>query len=638
MIEDDKSRVEKLNENLNSRTKYTGPNDRRAPLPEGEAPAVESEWNSLTIDEMLKRERRKAKQDSTLKKVFFVALLFFVCAIGVAAYIFYEGGNFISSKNVDISVLGPVSVNAGENFELGVTIANKNNADLESTSLYVQYPEGTRSPEDSTQPLTRDREVIGEIKAGREATHTIKAIMLGEKGDTKLIKITVEYKVKGSNATFSKEKDYTIGIGNTPVTLNIEMPRTVTSGDTFPLTLTILANSSEILKNIIVRGEYPYGFTVSKTTPEALQGNNVWVVGDLNPGDKKTIIVEGKLTGQDDEERTFRFYAGVGTNADTHTFTTPLAMVSETLPIKRPGIGLDVQINSGNSDSPVAPAGKIINSTIKYKNNLPTNLLNVRIEAKLSGAVLDKSSVVPQGGGFYDSTTNTVVWDRNNFSQLEALAPGDSGVLSLNFASISQGLNSVKNQSINLDVKIYGAPQDSNQTISVADSESIKIASEITLTGKSLYSRGPFKNTGPVPPKAEKETTYTLVLDTRNTQNDIKNTKVTASLGSNVTWLNKISPTSENVTYDDLKKTVTWDLGTLVSGSGFDAVGREVSFQVSLKPSIGQIGSAPILLNNILLSGTDSFTNVEVTKSADAITTRTSSDPSFIQGNETVVK
>jgi hypothetical protein len=158
------------------------------------------------------------------------------------------------------------------------------------------------------------------------------------------------------------------------------------------------------------------------------------------------------------------------------------------------------------------------------------------------------------------------------------------------------------------------------------------------LTGRSLYSRGPFKNTGPIPPHAEEVTTYTVVLNARNTQNDISNGKVTAQLGSNVMWLGKVSPSTETVSYDELKKTIIWDIGTLPSGSGFDAVAREVNVQLSLTPSIGQVGNSPILLTNILFSGKDAFTQAEVTSSADPVTTKISTDPTYVQGDELVTK
>lgn len=636
-MNEDKSKVDELSESLYSRTKYKGIEDERSTLKERDTTDIQSDWNSGSVDDMLKKDRRKTEQHSTLKKVFLVALIFFVCAIAVAGYIFLQGGNYVSSKNVDIKVLGPVSVNAGEPLELGVSVVNKNNADLESTVLFVQYPEGTRDPEDSTMPMTRSREVLGEIKAGRDATYTINSILFGEKGEIKQIKIVIEYKVKGSNATFSKEKVYDISIGDSPVSLNIEMPSSVTSGDTFTSTLTILANSSEILKNVIIRGEYPYGFSIASTEPETRDGN-IWLIGDLNPGDKKTITIRGKLTGQDDEERTFRFYAGVATNADVTVFETPLAFISETLPIKRPSIGLDIRINSGNSESPVAPAGKEISSSISYVNNLTANLENVRIVAKITGNALDKTSVKTSGGGFYDSTSNSIVWDSNNEQRLDLIAPGERGQLSFSFASLEQTTGNNQNQAISLDVTIYGTPQGSSKSLNMTESRIIKIASEISLSARSLYTRGPFKNTGPIPPHAEETTTYTAVLNVRNTQNDISNAKVTAQLGSNVKWLGKVSPTTEDVTYDDLKKTITWDLGTLTSGSGFDAISREVYVQISLTPSLGQVGSAPILLTNITFNGTDAFTAVNVSSNASPITTRISTDPSYVQGNDIVTR
>lgn len=637
-MNDDKSRVDELSDSLYSRTRYKGVDDKRSVLREGETPEVNKDWNSGTIDQMLGKERRKVEQHSTLKKVFFVALLFFICAIGVAGYIFLEGGNFVSSKNVDIQVLGPVSVNAGEPLELGVSVVNKNNADLDSTVLFVQYPEGTRDPQDSTLPLTRAREVLGEIKAGRDATYTIHSILFGEKGETKQIKITIEYRVKGSNATFSKEKIYDIVIGDTPVSLKADMPTSVTSGDTFTTTLTILANSSEILKNVIIKGEYPYGFSFVDSDPKAREGNNMWIIGDLNPGEKKTIVIKGKLTGQDNEERTFRYYVGVGTNADVNNFETPLAFISETLPIKRPGLGLNVKINSGNSESAVAPAGKTISATISYVNNLPANLENVRIEARVSGNALDKSSVMPQGGGFYDSSSNKIIWDKNNDSRLELLAPGDKGVVSFTFASLAQLNTFDKNQQINVDTTIYGTPLGGSNTVSVTENNIIKIASEISLTGRSLYSRGPFKNTGPIPPHAEETTTYTAVINVRNTQNDISNGKVTAQLGSNVKWLGKVSPSTETVNYDEASRTISWNIGTLQSGSGFDAVAKEVSVQLALTPSVGQVGNSPVLLGNITFGGIDAFTQATVKSVVESITTKISTDPTYVQGDELVTK
>ncbi len=168
-------------------------------------------------------------------------------------------------------------------------------------------------------------------------------------------------------------------------------------------------------------------------------------------------------------------------------------------------------------------------------------------------------------------------------------------------------------------------------------SQTVKISSAVNLAGKALYSRGPFKNTGPLPPKAEATTTYTIIFDLGNTQNDVGHALLTARLGPNVSFLSG-GTSGDVVSYDASSNTVMWNVDTLASGAGFSKPLREAVFQVALKPSIGQIGAVPTLVSGISFSGTDTFANLPVTATIPIITTRLSSDAAFVQGDDTVVK
>src|SRR6185503_5512738 len=118
----------------------------------------------------------------------------------------------VSSKNVDISILGPTTISAGETLELGISISNTNNADLEVANLSIQYPQGARNPDNTAEALTYSKNELGEIKAGAETTRNLKMVILGAAGETREVKLSVEYKVKGSNATFYKDKIYEVTI------------------------------------------------------------------------------------------------------------------------------------------------------------------------------------------------------------------------------------------------------------------------------------------------------------------------------------------------------------------------------------------------------------------------------------------
>src|SRR5882724_11979775 len=152
-MSDDESKIEKLDRNLYSRTNYHAPEDARSPLGQTEEYSVGDKWQGEELDEMLKFERKPIDRNPLVRRIFYISLVFFLIAAGTAAYIYFGGGNFVSSKNVDISVNGPVSISAGDVLNLGLTVTNTNNADLQTADLSITYPDGTRDPIDNTQTL-----------------------------------------------------------------------------------------------------------------------------------------------------------------------------------------------------------------------------------------------------------------------------------------------------------------------------------------------------------------------------------------------------------------------------------------------------------------------------------------------------
>ncbi len=634
------SKLSELDQALYSRTKYQNPNMNRSTVEPLDLPTLEADWKTKSIDDIIRGDNRKPPTHPIMKKLFIMAVVFFVLTLGFTAYVFLGGSNFISSKNVDITILGPASISAGEVLNMNVNIKNNNNADLTNTNLLIEYPSSTRSPDDSNAPLVRSKIPVGTIVSGGEYNHVLKAIIFGQKADTKEIKVSIDYGVKGSNATFTKEKLYDVSIGTSPVTMTVEEPTSVVSGDNFTTTVTIVSNSSEILKNVLLKGEYPYGYSMIDSNPRTILSENIWVLGDMAPGDKKTVKINGVLTGEDKEERTFRFYAGVASPNNNQKFDATLALQSNTISINHSSLGLKLFLNNDESSSIVAPIGKIVEGRIDYVNNLPQSVVNGKIQIKLNGVALDKYSVVAQNGGFYNSSQNTITWDKSKTNDLSAISPGTTGQVSFRFASLSTLPSGNKNSEISLNSNFTAVPQNGDTTINTSanDSGSVKIASEVSLTAKSLYSRGPFTNSGSTPPKADKPTTYTISLTLGNTQNDIVDSAVFGTLGTNVTWVGETSPSSEDIMFDETTNSFKWNVGTLVSGAGFSATGKQVFFKVSLTPSIGQVNTAPLLAQNIGFSGTDTFTKETIRVNVPQVTTRFDTDPKYVQGNDMVVK
>ena len=173
-------------------------------------PEVQKTWNTkdAEISSESTLDSPNVSKSNMFKKLFIFSVIFFVGALGVASVLFFSGENIVSSDNVDINVLGPVSVAGGDELSLQISITNNNNTDLKYTDLLVEYPDGAREASDASKDLKRSRESLGVIKSGGNVNKIIRTVMYGQEGSSKVIKITVEYRVDGSNAIFVKSKIY----------------------------------------------------------------------------------------------------------------------------------------------------------------------------------------------------------------------------------------------------------------------------------------------------------------------------------------------------------------------------------------------------------------------------------------------
>jgi len=304
--------------------------------------------------------------------------------------------------------------------------------------------------------------------------------------------------------------------------------------------------------------------------------------------------------------------------------------------VKKTLFGLDLAFD-GNYDSEyISGAGDDIRVDLLWSNDLPTRLSDVKIVADFKGIVLDKTSVSSEGG-YYKSSDNTITWDKENDSQLSVLSPNSEGSLSFSFSpySLSAISNlSIQNPEIIINVTATGnkLSGDLVEKVSTTIIKRVKIKTDLLLNARALYSVGEFQNSGPIPPRADKETTYTVVLSLTNTSNEVQDAEVKAYLPSYVKWLGVVSPQTEDVVFNQVGGEVIWSIGSAKAGLGISSPVKEVSFQVSLSPSLGQVGSEPILVKNISLEGEDIFTDTGINFSYKDLDTRISTDPVYAWG------
>lgn len=630
------SKLSKLQKGLYSRSAPDIAHHKAGALSK-EAQDVPTDW--VHPEERLTEQPIEYTDDrmSFFTKFFIGSLVFFILASGIGLFLLFKGANIVSAENIDISVTGPLSVGAGEEFPFDIQVYNKNNITLEVVDMTIEFPGGTVHPDTGIE-YPRFQEILPNIEPGSFAQKTVRTILYGEENSKKTIMIKVDYRIKGSNARYYKEKPYEVLISAAPVSLAVNSYKEIQSNQEMEFNIQVSSNSNQVLKGMLLKVYYPFGFTFTSSDVKPLGDNGTWKLGDLKPQEKKIIKIRGRIEGQDDEERVFRFATGLQSLKDERTIATEFVSSSQSVRIRKPFLSTKL-ILQGNSDTSdyISQYDAIVPVEVQWYNNLPVAVTDAEIRVKFSGIVFDKNSVEP-GEGLFKSADNEIIWNTQTTPELRSIAPGETGNVTFSFTPRSKGSATNPTMSINVDVKARRiAEQNVPESLTSSAVRTVRIASSAGLSAQIVRSTGPFENTGPIPPRAEQQTTYTVVWTIANTSSAISNAEVKAVLPPYVKWVSKVSPTGEDIMYNQKNGEVTWKAGDIPAYTGFGNVRREVAFQISFEPSVNQVGRSLVdLVGETSFSAVDIFTGAKLESTRRELTTRFSNDPQFKGGDEII--
>lgn len=574
-------------------------------------------------------------RDKILKYILGGAALFFMLSLAVSAFLLTQNAS-LSPKKVKIEVQGPAAIAGGEKLTLQMLVRNDNTAAIEEAELVIEFPPGTRSATDLETELPRLREPLGTLQAGGEIRKTVRAVFFGEENSEQVVTFYVEYRVVGSSATFSsQEQHYPLVLTSAPISVLVDVVTEITSGQLLEFNLTIISNSDTELKDVILSAEYPFGFVFEKASPKPAFRNGVWELGDIKPEQKKTVTLSGRITGENADERIFRFAAGSRSARNETELGTAFMTVLRSVFIQKPFIGVEFAVNGSTGSQPTVTRGEHVRGDITWFNNLPSRIYDAKITVDLSGEGIDKRTIsAPKG--FYRSSDDTITWTSDTDENLQELGDGDRGVVTFTFETLDITEGTLREPAIHASIDIEGKRLSENNVPEIIRSSiarTIKIASDLTLASRVVYFAGPFKNEGPLPPETNTKTTYTVLWTVTNSSNGVSGVTVEAALPSYVRFLNKFEPSSAEVTYSQVGGRVTWSVGTLAPGAR-----KDVAFQIELEPSLSQVGFSPVLVGEQTVRGIDNFTSTTVGASRPSLTTWLTTDPEFDKGQDLIVE
>ncbi len=607
--EDDTGFLERARQKLYART-VSIPEEHADLSPAGRR-ALPHAWQDEPLPVVHHRGRRKVR----LAVAFLiVSIVFFLVAAGIAGYFFYFGGDTVSISRIDLAMQGPTTIAGGDTLPLSLTITNRNPAELQNATLEIDFPPGTRSATDVTQPYTHDVLQLGTLASGGSLDESVRAVLFGSVGQNLSIPVILTYGIPGSNATFVKKTSYTVSISSTPLSVSVDTLSETTAGAPLTLTLTVRSNTNVPLNNVVLNAALPFGFSVASSSLP-MSGSS-FLLGTFQPGASKTITLAGTLMGQDQTQSTFHFTVGTSNTPGDATMAVSYMTQDATVTIAAPFINTSIAVNGDSSGTETLSPNAAQSVSVSYTNTLSTTVTNPVISVALSGSAIDYNSV-QTSNGFYDSTTHTITFSNTTDPSLSSLAPAASGQGSFTFNTLPASSYGAS-PSVTFTTSVSGTRVGQSnvpEQVTANQTQTLKVATAVMLSQDTLYASGPVANTGPVVPSAGQQTTYTIRLSAQDSGAPIAGGTATLTLPVYVSFTGKTSG-SGSITYNSASRTVTWDAGDIPQGTTAQAY-----FQVAITPSTSQKGSAPALTSSGSFSAYDRFAGVQVSASANPATT-----------------
>ncbi|MDP1719125.1 MAG: hypothetical protein Q8L24_01730 [bacterium] len=529
------------------------------------------------------------------------------------------------AREVNLEVSIPEKATIGIPFNLGVNASNISKEDLKDLRISVLLPDGMAfvGLPDSQKTDVRELKNLG---AGSASRQNFKIIALGGPNTFKQIIATVGRLPGFSSPSFEKKTTATMNIGGYAIGLDLIAPQKVFNGTSFDAEVSLKNLSDVDFTGLQLGLGYPATFNFIKSTLAPDVAKNTWIFEGLPKGSEKRFKVTGKLVGQEGASFDMQVVLESVIAGQLYQINSNAAAIS----IANSPISL--RIIRGGEDKPVQP-GERLSYTLSYINNSDVALRDVVIQAKLTGAMFDLTSINTEGA--FRSSDGTVSWNASNVSSLQNVFPGQSGYVT--FDVPVKNVYPVKKPSDkNFTVKVAATIDsptvpyfiEGGRTVAFANIES-KVQGRVAFDARG-YFRDPksgISNKGSMPLRLDQPTNFTIHWVITNYATDISDIEVRAFLGGNVRFTGKVKSNAATLpTYNERTQEMAWSLPNIAANTGILGKPIEAIFQIEALPSINDLNRDMLLIQNSALSATDDFTGVSLSYTDAGITTQLPDD------------
>lgn len=575
------------------------------------------------------------------RKTFFLVRWFrnllVIFLLGAAAYFAYF---YFFARNTDVTalelkVVAPDKVIAGEEFSYIIEYHNPTQFNLTQLRLEMQYPANFIFKSASISPQSGNYGWnLPELAAGGNGEVTITGQLISLPDSANIVSARLNYVPQNYTSQYKKEMSASTIISGPGFQVDLTGSNTAFLNQDNDLTLIFSDVKTNYLEDFNISFSLPaeanaWVATTSAATSTDLEskritvsktGGTTWQVSGLVPeigrqevplkykvkvpSADMSIVV--RLEKKTEDGQSFVFWEK----------TLRPEMVKSDL-------NLTLFLNGAKTDGAVN-FSQTLNYTLSFSNKGSNTFKDVVVMASLNGDFLDWKSLRNEKGGELRNN-NTLIWTKNEISELEQVKPGDEGEInfSINLKPFAEG-----DLGKNLNVVSYAQYSVDNKTVSGDENKSntitSRINSDLSLNEQIRYfdDNNTPVGSGPLPPKVGEKSSFRVYWVVKNNLHELTDAKVVLNLPPYVNWDEKASTNVGNLNYDASNRQVVWEIGRLpVSVYRADA-----QFNISLTPAESDRDTILVLSPGSIVTATDTETKETITKKIEAKTTKLEDD------------
>lgn len=461
--------------------------------------------------EKLEKESPPLFLKRSFRKIFFIAIIFFLISLSIFGYVFYYRSVYI--RGINLNIIGAEEVEPLVDYEYLIKIENNSNYDIVDSKLIINLPEGVYFS--GSLNLNQNVVTIGDLQPKTSREVKIVVFFLGRFNEIKTLGVSFKYLTPQRHQEFQLDKEINVTLKKEPINLQVFSPSKVFINEPFSIIIKGVNNTNKTygLKiSLNMQGNYE-PLTVS---PPPVK-NFEWIISSLVPNGEFEIYLEGKyLQFLANPLNSLKFtitYLNKEFELRNYLFSinileSPIVLEIETKP-------------EGN----VVNLGEQISYTIRWMNKSSIALKNVRVKVSLDGPFNFGSL---QTNGYFDPYENSIIWDGRNKQSLLNVNPGVSDSVFFTISTINDYSPGKKNLELNVSAileteTIPPEVQILSKKLSIETQITKRIIGRLTASRFLLYKDPEVKNTGPYPLVNGKPTTLSFYLKLNTYGEDFQN-------------------------------------------------------------------------------------------------------------------